>query len=192
MILLVSSMVSYVIARQKWGKYLYVYFSFGIMIPLLSVIIQLNVIFKQIGILNTRIGIITAFVVANVPLAIFIITAFMKGLPMEIEEAARMDGCSRSQTFAVIILPMSKAALATAGTLAFINCWNDLLLSMTVVSRTGLTTLNYAVYSLKGQYVTDYGIITAGMMTIIVPAMIIYSLFQEQIIRGTISGAIKG
>lgn len=191
-ILLIASMVSYVLARVKPSKLMYAYFSLGIMIPLHAVIIPLNIIYKQMGILNTRAGIIIAFIVSNVSFSIFVLTAFMKGIPGALEEAARIDGCGRVRMFFTIIVPISKSALATAGTLAFVNCWNDLLLSLAITTTADLRTLNLAVYNLRAQYVSDYGIITAGITIMVIPALLIYMLFQEQIIKGMVSGAVKG
>jgi len=191
-ILVTTSMASYVIARSKYGKILYKYFAFGIMVPLHTVIIPLNILYKYLGLVNKPLGLILAFVVSNISFCIFIIAAFMRMLPKEIEEAAIIDGCGKVKMFVEIVIPICRSALATAGTLAFINCWNDLLLSMTIISKPTLNTLNYSIYNLKGQFVTDYGIISAGVVILIIPVMTAYILFQEQIIKGMVSGAVKG
>ena len=191
-VLLVSSMVSYIIARVISNKWLLVFFSLGIMVPMQALIIPLNIVLNNFGILNTRAGLIAAFVASNISFSIFIISAFMRGIPGELEDAASIDGCTRAQTFFWIIVPISKAALATAGTFVFINCWNDLLLSMTILQSSNLLTLNLAVYNLHGEFVTDFGEVTAGIVMLIIPAMIMYLIFQEQIIKGITSGAVKG
>ena len=116
----------------------------------------------------------------------------MKQIPMEFEEAATIDGCSKLQMFLRIVLPMCRSALATAGTLAFINCWNDLLLSMIFVSKSEWNTLNYSIFMLKAQFIANYGAITAGLVMSILPVFCVYILFQEQIVKGLLSGAIKG
>lgn len=191
-ILLVTSMISYIIARVVRSRWLYVYFSLGIMVPIQALIIPLNVVLKNFGILNSPAGIITAFTVASMSFSVFIIAAFMRGIPGELEDAALIDGCSRSQIFFRIVVPVSKAALATSATFCFLNCWNDLLLSMTILQSSDLLTLNLAVYKLHGEFVTDYGQVTAGIVMLIVPAMVMYLIFQEQIVRGVMSGAVKG
>ena len=108
----------------------------------------------------------------------------MRQMPRDIEEAAVIDGCGKVQMFIEIVVPICRSALATAGTLAFINCWNDLLLSMTIISKPTLNTLNYSVYNLKGQYVTDYGIITAGVVILIVPVMAAHILSKNRLSKG--------
>lgn len=191
-VLTVSSMAAYIIARFRHGRILQGYFSFGIMVPIHAVIIPLNLLFKYMGLTNTRLSLIIAFVVLNTSFSIFIISAFMKQLPRDIEEAAVIDGCSRVRMFVEIVLPICKTALATAGTLTFINCWNDLLLSMTLISTSRKNTLNYSVYSLKSEFISNYGIITAGIVILIVPVLLAYTIFQEQIVKGMVSGAVKG
>ncbi|GAA0263004.1 carbohydrate ABC transporter permease [Faecalicatena contorta] len=191
-VLVVSSMAAYIIARFRHGRILQGYFAFGIMVPIHAVIIPLNLLFKKMGLTNTRLSLIIAFVVLNTSFSIFIISAFMKQLPRDIEEAAIIDGCSRVQMFVKIVLPICKSALATAGTLTFINCWNDLLLSLTLISTSTKNTLNYSVYSLKSEFISNYGTITAGIIILIVPVLLAYCIFQEQIIKGMVSGAVKG
>lgn len=122
-----SAMAAYVIARLSKGKKLYHYFSLGIMIPINAIIIPFILIFRKIDILNTRQGIILAFIVTNLAFSIFILVPFMKELPEELEDAAMIDGCGRVQTFCRIILPISKGGLATVGTFVLLNSWNDLL-----------------------------------------------------------------
>lgn len=192
LVLIITSMVSYVIARNRHGRYLYLFFSFGLMVPIHSVIIPLNVLMNRMNLIGTRLSLIIVFVVLNSSLSIFIITAFMKQIPMEFEEAATIDGCSKLQMFLRIVLPMCRSALATAGTLAFINCWNDLLLSMIFVSKSEWNTLNYSIFMLKAQFIANYGAITAGLVMSILPVFCVYILFQEQIVKGFLSGAIKG
>lgn len=191
-ILLFGAMVSYILAKVRPSKKLYAYFSFGILIPIHAVIIPLNILFNQMGLGNSRTGLILAFIVANLSLTIYICTASMRNLPDELIQAAQIDGCNRVDAFFRIVLPISKAALATAGTLAFVSCWNDFLLSLTITTTREIQTLNLAVFNLRSTYAKDYNILTAGITTMIVPAVLIYSIFQEQIIKGMVSGAVKG
>lgn len=116
-----SAMTSYVIARIEKGRKIYHYYSLGIMIPINAIIIPFILIFRKIGILNTRIGIILAFIVTNLAFSIFILTPFMESIPKELEEAAKIDGCNRVQIFWKIILPISKSGLATVATFVLIK-----------------------------------------------------------------------
>ena len=115
----------------------------------------------------------------------------MKTIPSEMEEAATIDGSGRFRTFFQIILPMAKPGLATIGTFAFINSWNDLLLALVMIAGPQLKTINLACYNLRGQYIQNYGLITAGLVMMIVPVVVIYILFQEQVVKGITAGAVK-
>lgn len=191
-VLLLSSMTSYVLARVRPNKLLYLFFTLGIMIPIHSVIIPLIISLRNLGLVNTRPGIILAYVVSNLSFSIFVLVAFMRTLPKDVEDAAMIDGCKRIRMFFSIILPISKPALATIGTFAFLNSWNDLLLALVITSSPFLRTLNLSCYNLRAQYVQRYALITAGLMILIIPVSIMYMIFQEQVIKGMTAGAIKG
>ena len=187
-----SAMAAYVIARLSKGKKLYHYFSLGIMIPINAIIIPFILIFRKIDILNTRQGIILAFIVTNLAFSIFILVPFMKELPEELEDAAMIDGCGRVQTFCRIILLISKGGLATVGTFVLLNSWNDLFLSLLIISKQDFITLNQVCYNMKAQYVSDYGLISAAVMILILPVLIFFILFQKQVVKGMTAGSIKG
>lgn len=189
---LLVSMAAYAIVRVYDSKIGTAFFSLGITIPLYALIIPLNMEFNALGILNTRMAVIIAYVVTSMSLSFFILSAYMRTVPRELDESASIDGCTRSGIFFSIVLPICRPAVATAATLQFINCWNDLLLCLTLVSKEDLRTLNLAVYSMRANYVSNYGVITAGIILLILPAMVVYILFQEQIIKGMVSGAVKG
>ncbi len=192
LILLFASMAAYVLARVSPNKWLYLFFTLGIMVPLHSIIIPLLIFIRALDIINTRQGIILAYVVSNLSFSIYILVAFMRTLPQEIEDAATIDGCGRTRIFFRIILPIVKPALATVGIFAFINSWNDLLLALVITVSPHLQTLNLASYNLRARYIQHYALICAGLMLLIIPVTIIYVLMQEQIVRGMTAGAVKG
>jgi raffinose/stachyose/melibiose transport system permease protein len=192
LVLLAASMASYVLARVRPNKWLHLFFTLGIMVPIHSVIIPLLIFIRSLDMINTRQGIILAYVVSNLSFSIYILVSFMRTLPREIEDAAAIDGCGRARTFFSIILPMIKPGLATVGTFAFINSWNDLLLALVITVSPHLQTLNLASYNLRARYVQHYALICAGLMLLIIPVTLIYVLLQEQIVRGITAGALKG
>lgn len=189
---LLSAMASYVIARIDKGKMIYHYYSVGIMIPINAIIIPFILIFRKIGVINTRLGIILAFTVTNLAFSVFILTPFMESIPEELEEAAKLDGCSRLQIFWQIILPISKSGLATVATFVLINCWNDLFLSLLIISKQSLITLNQVCYNMKAQYVADYGLISAAIMILVTPVILFFVIFQKQVVKGMTAGSLKG
>lgn len=162
------------------------------MIPINAIIIPFILIFRKIGILNTRTGIILAFIVTNLAFSIFILTPFMESIPKELEEAAKIDGCNRIQIFWKIILPISKSGLATVATFVLINSWNDLFLSLLIISKQSLITLNQVCYNMKAQYVADYGLISAAIIILVLPVIVLFVVFQKQVIKGMTAGSVKG
>ncbi|MBF1000587.1 MAG: carbohydrate ABC transporter permease [Lachnospiraceae bacterium] len=190
-LILISSMAAYILARVWKSQRMYNFFALGIMIPVHAIIIPLLMIYRRLGMVNTRPGITVAYIVSELSFSIFILVAFMQTLPRELEEAAQIDGSSRSGTFFKIILPISKPGVATIGVFAFVNSWNDLLLALVLTSSPELKTLNLACFNLRGMYVQHYGLITAGLMIMIIPVIVIYIAFQEQMVKGMTAGAVK-
>lgn len=191
-ILLLASMTSYILARVRPNKALYLFFTLGIMIPIHSVIIPLIIFIRSLGLVNTRPGIILAFIVSNLSFSVYVLVAFMRTLPKDLEDAAIIDGCTKVRMFFSIILAISKPGLATVSTFAFLNCWNDFLLSLVMIASRNLTTLSLSCYNLRAQYTQRYALVCAGLMLMIIPVSIVYFLFQEQVIKGLTAGAIKG
>jgi raffinose/stachyose/melibiose transport system permease protein len=191
-VLLVGSMASYVLAKVRPNAFLYTYFILGIMIPVHTILIPTFILMKDINLLNTRTGLILLYAVSNLSLTIFVLVGFMKAIPSEIEEAAIMDGAGYSRVFFQIILPISRPSIATVGMLAFLNCWNEYLFAYVLVSNNEIKTLPQGIFMLQGVYATDYGPLTAGIMMGILPVVLIYILFQEQVIEGMTAGSVKG
>ena len=126
-------------------------------------------------------------------LAIFMFTGFVKGLPIEIEEAAAIDGCTPVQTFFQVVLPMLKPTLISVGILETMWVWNDYLLPYLVLDRTEYMTIPIHVQYLKGSYGSvDLGAIMAVIMLSIIPIIIVYIFCQKHIIKGVAAGAVKG
>lgn len=191
-ILLCSAMTSFIITRMDRFRFLYGYFTLGIMIPVHAVLIPTFVLLKNVNLYNTRMGFIFILISSNLALAVFILTGFMKGVPKELDEAAFIDGSSFARTFFSIILPISKPGLATVGTLTLLNCWNEYLYAYIMLADQNIKTITQGVFAMQGQYVTNYAYMCAGLIIAIVPVMLFYVIFQEQVMEGMTAGAIKG
>ena len=191
-ILLFSAMAAYIIARIKPNLTLYMYFTFGIMIPIHTILLPTFLMLRALHLFNTRLGLILVYIAFNLSISIFILVGFMKGLPKELEEAALIDGCSRVRTFFEIIFPLSKPGLATIGILAFLNTWNEFLIPLIMIQERYLRVITQGIRDLREQYGQDYGLVNAGIVISFIPVVIIYILFQEQVIAGMTAGAIKG
>jgi raffinose/stachyose/melibiose transport system permease protein len=185
-------MAAYVLARKWKNPLLLAYFTLGIMIPLQAIVIPSFLIIRNIGLINTRTGLILVYTVSGLSFGIFVLTGFLRTLPCEIEEAALIDGSGFSQTFFRIILPMAKPAMASVGILSFLQYWNEYLFASVLIAKQEYKTLTQGIMALRGPYTTDYGMLTAGLALAIIPLIIVYILLQKQVIEGMTAGAVKG
>lgn len=192
LLIIVATMVAYAIARVYNSGALYTYFALGIMIPVQAILIPNFQIEKFLQIYNTHFGLILLYVTNNLTLAFFLAYAFMISLPREMEESAFIDGCSRTRAFVSIILPLSMPAISTVGILSFLHCWNDYILAAIFLSEKRLYTITLFIYTMIGEFSTDFGALFAGMGIAIIPVLVIYIFFQEQISHGLTAGAVVG
>jgi raffinose/stachyose/melibiose transport system permease protein len=187
-----GSMVAYVSSRLLKNTALHTYFAIGIMIPMTSILIPTFHVMKNLGLVYTRYGIILAYVASTLPVTVFVLHGFMKGIPREMEEAAIIDGCSRASIFWSIILPMSKPGLATVLTMNVLNVWNDYLFSLIIGGQKYYNiTAVIQNFRMDSENTTNYAMICAGIAFTIVPLALVYLLLQEHVIRGMAEGAIK-
>lgn len=188
----ITSMGSYILTRVAKSKLLSTYFSLGLMIPIHALLIPSVLIFKYLKLTDNLFSLILVYTAVNISFSMFIMNGFLKSIPKDIDEAATIDGCGKARVFFQILLPIAKPGLATVATLAFLNCWNDLLLGLVVISTPAKRTLSVAISVLKGSYLTQYGLLCAGFAISIAPVVIMYLLFQKQVIAGMTAGAVKG
>ncbi|MEW9699417.1 carbohydrate ABC transporter permease [Paenibacillus sp. SI8] len=194
LVLLLSSLTSFAIARFKWkyGQAVLLIFLVGLMIPLQATLLPLMIIFKNMHILNTHLSIILPYVAFQTPIAVFILSGFMKSIPNEIEESAIMDGAGVFRTFRSIILPISVPPMMTVCILTFISIWNEYILAATFISSERLKTLPFGVNSFVSQYSVNYGAIGAFLVLGALPVILIYFLLADKITKGMVAGAVKG
>lgn len=190
--LLIASMVSYVIGRMTKSNLAYLYFTMGIMVPLQAIVIPVFVIFRQFGLADSLQGLIMVNMVAGLPLAVLILVGFFSSLPKEMEEAAFIDGADRFSTFFRVVMPMTKPGLATVGTLTFINVWNEYLFAYVLNTSNEVKVLTQSIRGLQGAYSTDFGLVSAAVMIMVIPLMVFFVVLQEQVIKGLTAGAVKG
>lgn len=191
-VVVISALAAYILARVLKSQLLLTYFTLGIMVPVHTILLPIFLIVQKLGISNTRLGIILAFISTQLAMSIFIMTGFMKSFPTEIEEASLIDGCNKTSAFFRIIFPLSKAGIATIATLCFLNCWNDYLMPLILITDSNLKVLTLGIQDLKGLYSQDYGLICTGIVIATVPVIIMYMQLQENFVAGLTTGAVKG
>ena len=196
MILAFSSLAAYAFGRFEFRgrKVLYGIIIAMLLIPIQAYMIPLYLMCAKMGILNTYASIIFPSA-ANVT-SIFILTSFFRGLPKELEEAARIDGCGEFRIFAQIMLPLSKPALSTVTILTFISNWNSFLWPMIAIRDDNLKTLPVGIAQFMGSVNSNaqfqYGTALAGCCMAVIPTMIVFLILQRYFVEGIASSGIKG
>lgn len=192
--LFIASLAAYAFARLKFRgrEPLLVGLLVVAMIPLITLIVPLYILVRNLGLLNTYWGLIAPYVTYSLPVAIFILTAFFREIPPELEEAALIDGCTRLNTLWRIIAPLAAPGFITAGIIVFVYTWNEFLIAMTLTSTTGVRTITVGIALYRGEFTFPWGVISAAVALATVPIMALILLGQRLVIRGLTAGAVKG
>ena len=191
---LLCTMTAWAIARGKnrFFQFALVYFVIGILVPSQALILPIYQIWNGLGMVNSRVGIILLYISTGMSFGIFLQTNFMSTIPVELEEAARIDGCSVYRTFFSIVLPLGKASMATLIIVQSFTIWNDFLLTSLMVSRENLRTVTLALKLLFSEQAKDYSTAMAGILLSAIPVIIVFLCLQKQFIKGMTVGAVKG
>lgn len=194
MTLLISTMAAYAIARLRWklNNLFLLFITTGMMIPVHASLLPLFLNFSKVGILNTRLSLILPYVAFAIPLATNVLTIFFRTIPIELEEAAVIDGCNIYQTFYKIMVPMVKPALITASIFTYLASWNELMFANTFINNASLKTLTVGIMSMVGEYATSWGPIGAGLVVTTIPSIIGYMLISKRLPDAMSAGAVKG
>jgi len=191
---LLCGAAAWAIARNK-GKFFqfaYLYFIVGILIPAQALFLPIYIVGYSTGMVNTRIGVILMYVATNISFGVFLMTSFMSTVPVELEEAARIDGCSIYRTYFTIVFPLLKPAMATLIIMQSFQIWNDYLMSSLFVSTNRLKTLTVAIQSLFSAQSSDYSTAFAAIVISVLPITILFVSLQKYFIKGMTVGAVKG
>ena len=192
----IGGMAAYAVARLEFtGKKLLVGAALLIaMFPQISLVTPLFNIERRIGLFDTWGGLIIPYITFALPLAIYILAAFFREIPRDLEKAAKMDGATPAQAFRRVIAPLAAPGIVTAAILVFIFAWNDLLLALSLTATTAAITAPVAIANFSGssQFEEPTGSIAAGAMVITIPIIIFVLIFQRKIVAGLTSGAVKG
>ena len=193
-ILICTSMCAWYITRvkTKFTKILYLLCVFSMVVPFQMVMFPLSLVADRTG-LNTPWGIIIIYLGFGAGLAVFMFCGFVKSIPLEIEEAALIDGCTPLQTFFRVVLPIMKPTYISVGILETMWIWNDFLLPYLVLDLNKYKTISIAIQYMKGSYGrVDMGAIMAALILAVIPVIIFYLSCQKHIIKGVAAGAVKG
>lgn len=195
LVTILAAMLAYFIVRHNnaVSKLTFALMVASMIIPFQAIMIPLVSIYGgTLNILNHRLTLIFMHTGFSMAMSVFMFHGFIRGnVPIALEEAACIDGCTRSQTFFKIVLPLLKPIISTMVILNSMAFWNDFLLPSLVLTDKELLTLPLSTYSFYGTYSADYGTIMAGLLLCVIPIMILYVALQKQIIGGVVAGAVK-
>ncbi|HWO63598.1 MAG TPA: carbohydrate ABC transporter permease [Umezawaea sp.] len=161
-------------------------------VPGAMMLIPLFVIFKNAGLLNSLTGLVIADTAFQLPLALILMSGFVRNIPVELEEAAMVDGCTRLRAFFAITLPLLRPALVAVGSFAFIGAWNNFLFALMFAGRQDKFTLPVGLSYALGEFNTDFGALAAGGVVAAVPVVLVFAVVQRFLVQGLSAGAVKG
>ena len=152
----------------------------------------LEILLTKLNLLNTRTGYILPQIASGLPYTIFLMRSFFEEIPVDLEDAARIDGCSRLGTYFRIILPLSRPILAVTGIFGALSVWKEFLFAVVVFSDSAKMPIQTGLLAFQGTYKTQWNFLMAGVIITVIPVIIVYLLLQKQIISGLTAGAVKG
>lgn len=193
-VMLFSSMMSFAMTRYEFvGKRLVnALLAASLMFPVFATIIPVFRMMAKMELMNTNIAVILPQIAGNLSFATIVMIGFMKSIPVEMEEAAYMEGARVHQVFTRIIVPLCKASLSTVAIFSFMWSYNDLFVQQIMIRDPMKFPISNLLKNISSQYGTDYGLMAASVTLIVVPVMIVYMFLQKNIIKGLTAGAIKG
>lgn len=191
-ILLAGAMASYALAEYRFrgNSLLGLYLALGIMVPIRLGTIGILKLTVALGIPNTHTALILVYTASGLPLAIFVLTQFMRQVPRELKDAARVDGASEYRIF-WMVLPLVRPALGTVAVFNMIPIWNDLWFPLILAPSENVKTVTLGAQVFLGQFVNDWNAVLASLTLAMIPVIILYVIFSRQLIRGLTAGAVK-
>lgn len=195
LVLIVASMAGYAIGRQyhKKGYRLYeMILTAAMMIPFQTLMIPLYKMFRGMGLLNTLPGVILLIAGTNMPFAVMMFIGFVRTIPIELDEAAMLEGCGKFKTFYKIIVPILKPITVTVAVLDALWAWNEFNVSLLVLQKNEVKTIPMQQYVFFGEHSADYNMAFAAAVISMIPIVLFFIIMQKHIVEGMTAGAVKG
>jgi raffinose/stachyose/melibiose transport system permease protein len=191
--LMISAMAAYALSRIQLpaGRAVFLLVLFGTMLPFQVMLAPIFTLVNSFGLINTKVGVILPYLAFGVPYQVFILHGFFSEVPKELSEAALVDGASHFTIFRRIFLPISLPVLAALLILDFVATWNEFAMALVILQDNSAWTLPLGLMSFQSQFQSDYGQLNAAIVMTVLPATIVYLIFQRYFVSGLTSGAIK-
>lgn len=194
LIVLISAMAAYAFARIRFrlNEPLFGLIVAGMIVPIHITLVPIYLMTRQIGLYDSPFALIGPYVATSLPISVFILTEFMRQIPKELEEAARLDGCGPFTIFFKIFFPLSGPGLSTIAIYNAIMLWNEFIFAYVLTSSTSTRTLPLAIWDYQGQYTANIPAILAVVTLTSLPLVVAYAFGQERIVKGMMAGSVKG
>lgn len=194
MVIIISFVVGYLLSRYNFrGRgFVYAIFLSGTMLPVYSLIVPMFIQFNNLGVLNRRFTLWAPYICFELPISIFLVDSYVKGISNEMEDAAAIDGAGLLRTMFQIIMPICRPVLSTITILTFMHVWNEFPLAQTLVSDQSLKTIPVGLTYFTTQYTVDYTLLMSALVMATLPIIIIYLFFSKKVMEGMMAGAVKG
>jgi len=193
-LLVVSVMLAYILSRYvcRLSNFLYIFFLMGMMLPLRLGLLSLNDLLNSLGLIDSLWGLIFIYVAMNIPFTMFLLTGYIRMIPVEMEESAFIDGANTWTILRKITVPLIKPAIATTIVYNFVPIWNDAFFPLVFVSTKSRRTLMLAITLFFGQFSTDWNLVFSALTLACLPVILVYIFCSKYLIRGMMAGALKG
>jgi raffinose/stachyose/melibiose transport system permease protein len=193
LVLLFGAMAAFALAEYRFrgNALMGLYLAIGIMIPIRLGTVGILELMVGLNLVNTRTALILVYTANGLPLAVFILTEFMRGVSKDLKDAGRIDGLSEYTIFFRIVLPLMRPPMATVAVFTMIPVWNDLWFPLILAPGEGTKTITLGAQVFIGQFVTNWNAVLAALALAILPVLILYLIFSKQLVRGITSGAVK-
>lgn len=191
--IIVSCLCAYGVVRffPRLGKVLTRILITTYMFPPILLAVPYSILMGKLGMMNSRIGLIITYLSFSVPYAIWLLVGFFETVPLEIEEAAYIDGAGKLQTFNKVVMPIVTPGVVAVAIYTFINAWNEFLYSLILINSSSKATVAVALKSLEGQEVLDWGVMMAASTIVVIPSVVFFMMIQKKIAGGLAQGSIK-
>ena len=189
-----SSLLAFALTRLSipHSRAIFIFVLVGMMLPLQSVLIPLNILFSRLNLTNTYFCLFFSYIGFGIPLGTLIFRGFFKGIPKELDEAAYIDGCGNMKLYIKVILPLAKPAIATVFIIDFLNTWNEFASPLYFLNSSEKWPMTLSVYNFFGMYFKDWNLVCADILLTSLPVILVYLLGQKYIVSGMTAGAVKG
>lgn len=194
LLLVFSLMLAYILSRyiNRLSSFLYIFFLVGMMLPLRLGLLSLNDLLYSLGLIDNLWGLIFIYIAMNIPFTMFLLTGYIKMIPLSLEESAFIDGANTWTILWKVVFPLIKPAIATTVVYNFVPIWNDAFFPLIFINSEKNRTLMQAITLFFGQYATNWNLVFSALTLACLPVIVVYIFCSKYLIRGMMAGALKG